>query len=109
MTVHCVLEEWKKLAAIENRRMRETMDGRPWGEPAPTGPKPKNGVRMTDRIVQLLRQNGPMTRTAIADALRIPENQLTNALHSLGRSRRARGRQQIHNVWVYSLTEGSQQ
>lgn len=109
MTVHSVLDAWKKLAAVENRRMRETMDGRPWGEPAPTGPKPKNKIRTTEAIVQLLRQNGPMTRQAIREAMALPENQLTNALHSLGRSRRARTQHVRRNVWLYVLTDKAQQ
>ena len=71
MQSQSLLDEWKKLARVENRRMRENLDGAPWGSLQKWSPPKTDDIdHLADRAVQMLREK-PMSGGEILKALHV--------------------------------------
>jgi len=96
MTHHSdILAKWHELAAAENRRMRQNMDGCPWGAAEPhmkRGPKPQ-GETMPNRILAIIRAEPGILSSEIKERMSLTKKQWENARGHLVRESR------IVSVW----------
>jgi len=90
MQSQSLLDEWKKLAQIENKRMRKNMDGAPFGDSVIVNDTARI-ARISAEAIDLLRANGPMQSQALMWALQVGHEtwvQVRDHIRDTGQARR---------------------
>ena len=84
-----LLDEWAALAKIENKRMRQNIDGCPFGispDSLKRGPKPREGTGMRAQIVEMIRAEPGLSGPVIRDRMGMTSKQWQNAREYLQRA-----------------------
>jgi len=100
MQSQSLLDEWKKLAQIENKRMRQNMDGCPFGEVPDAmrhGYREWNGIPLSHRIFNMIREEPGIRGKEIMERLGLTKKQWDNSRGVLVRNKRIRTVTRTHN------------